>query len=51
MDAAVEIVKRFDQAMLDRYDSDDKESTSDYIARTREDIKRRLAVIFSGERP
>lgn len=49
MDAAVVIVRRFDQAMLDRYDSGNIESTTEYITRNRADIQRRLAAIISGK--
>lgn len=50
MEAAVEIVKRFDQIMLDRYEYDKRESTLAFIAYSREDIQKRLTAIISGSR-
>lgn len=49
MQRAVEIVKRFDHVMLEKYITEDQESTAAFIAKSREDIHKSLLSIISGQ--
>ena len=46
MDKAVRIVESFDQAMLEKYDTENLETTEAFIYHTRKDIEIRLNTII-----
>lgn len=49
MNRAVEIIERFDKAMLEKYEMLSQESTEAFITRTREDILARLKSIVGSD--
>ena len=49
MEKAVNVVRQFDKAMIDKYGLDNQETTEDVINAYREDIRRRFSLMVTGK--
>ena len=50
MEKAVNVIRQFDKAMIDKYGLDNQEKTEDVISAYREDIRRRFSLMATGNK-